>query len=91
MVAAALAAPHVVESGKGLTITDGDRYAAWVHGANVRVLDEETQRTSSVPMPVECRTPDALGGGKLVFVCGKELRLLDVATLTWSAVPSTDR
>jgi len=93
MIAAALAAPHAVESGRSLTLADGDRYAAWVHGANVRVLDEQTQRTSSVPMPADCREPDALGGGKLVFTCGndrRELRLLDVATLTWSAVPSTD-
>jgi hypothetical protein len=94
MIAAALAAPHVVESGQGLTRADGDRYAAWVHGTNVRVLDEKTQRTSSVPMPAECRTPDALGGGQLVFMCGdeqRELRMLDVAALTWSVVPSTDQ
>jgi len=93
MIAAALAAPHVVESGRAPTVADGDRYAAWVHGANVRVLDEQTQRTASVPLPAGCREPDALGGGKLVFLCGqeqRELRLLDVATLTWSVVPSTD-
>ncbi len=90
MVAAALAAPHAVETGKGLTRADGDRYAAWVHGANVRVLDEETGTTSSVPMPADCRVPDALGDGQLVFVCGKELRLLDLGRLTWSTVPATD-
>ncbi len=87
MVAAALAASYAVEAGKGLTLADGDRYAAWVHGANVRVLDEETRTTASVPMPADCRTPDALGDGQLAFVCGKELRLLDVGRLTWSTVP----
>jgi hypothetical protein len=94
MIAAALVTPHVVESGKAPTVADGDRYAAWVHGANVRVLDEQTQRTSSVPLPAGCGTPDALGGGKLAFDCGtevRELRMLDVATLAWSAVPSTDQ
>jgi len=55
MIAAALAAPHLVESGKAPTVADGDRYAAWVHGANVRVLDEQTQRTASVPLPAHFR------------------------------------
>jgi hypothetical protein len=91
LLAATLAVPHAVESGKDFTLADGNRYAAWVHGANVRVLDEETGTTSSVPLPRECRVPEALGDGQLGFVCGKELRLLDVARLTWSTVPSTDQ
>src|SRR3954466_8922657 len=37
-------APRCRESGKGLTLADGDRYAAWTHGANVRVLDGRGRR-----------------------------------------------
>src|SRR3954467_8580504 len=88
LLAAALAAPHAVESGKEFTLADGDRYAAWVHGASVRVLDVESGTTSSLPLPAECRVPEALSNVQLVFTCGKELRLLDVAQLTWSTVPS---
>jgi hypothetical protein len=89
MIAAALAAPHAVESSTGFTVTDGDRYAAWVHAGQVRLLDEETQTTSSVPLPAGCLGPRALGDGQVVFTCGRQLRLLDASAQTWSTVPDT--
>jgi hypothetical protein len=83
--------PYAVESSTaGETLADGDRYASWVHDGVVRVLDEQTGTTASFPLPAECRVPGAIGDGHVATVCGKEFRLLDLATGAWTTVPSTD-
>jgi len=76
----------------GVTVTDGDRYAAWVRGQDVRVLDERNGKVSSHPLPADCRAPDALGDGQVAAVCGdqikpKDIRLLDLKTGAWTSVP----
>jgi len=99
LIAAALAAapasaaqgPYKVESATGgTTLADGDRYAAWVHNGAVRVLDEQTRTTTSLPLPAECRAPGALGARAIATICGREVRVLDIATRTWGPVPATE-
>jgi hypothetical protein len=88
MLAAALVHP-VEPATAGGTLSDGDRYAAWTNGAQVRVLDEQTGVTASVALAPGCRAPDALGAGALAFVCGKGFKTFDVASGVWSDVPAT--
>ena len=88
--ASAAHGPYKVESAtRGRTLADGDRYAAWVNSGAVRVLDEHTQTTTGIPLPAECRPPGAIGAGTLATICGREVRVLDIATRTWATVPAT--
>jgi hypothetical protein len=92
--ARAASGPRRVEGATaGLTLTDGDRYAAWIRGLFVRVLDERTSTVTSHPLPEDCRPPDALGDGRAAAICGarikpKEIRLMDLKTGVWTQVPS---
>jgi hypothetical protein len=83
--------PYGVESGTGgRTLADGDRYVAWLRHGVVRVLDEQTRTTTAIPLPAECRPPGALGAGALVTICGRDVRVLDIATQNWVTVPATE-
>lgn len=74
----------------GGTLSDGDRYAAWVRGPQIRVLDEQTGKVASFPIPAGCRAPSALGAGVVATICGKEFRTMDVATGAWTTLPATE-
>ena len=65
--------PYAVESSRGPTLADGDRYAAWVHAGAVRVLDEQTGITASFPLPADCRPCSSVlhGPCELVAYRGK--------------------
>jgi hypothetical protein len=83
------AALHPVEpSTSGGTRFDGERYAAWTRGAQVRVLDEQTGTTTSFDTPAGCRDDYGLGAGTLAFICGHAFKTLDVATGAVTDVPA---
>ena len=86
---AATKVQRVESATRGGTLTDGDRYAAWVRGPLLRVLDEQSGTVTSFPIPSECRPPGAIGAGIVATICGNEFRTMDVATGTWSTVPAT--
>lgn len=80
---------RVESATRGGTLADGDRYAAWVRGPLLRVLDEHSGNVASFPIPRECRPPGAIGAGVVATICGTEFRTLDLATGAWSTVPAT--
>ena len=86
---AATKVQRVESATRGGTLADGDRYAAWVRGPLLRVLDEQSGTVTSFPIPPECRPPGAIGAGVVATICGKEFRTMDLATGAWTTVPAT--
>lgn len=72
------------------TETDGNEYAASVHGSVVRIFSETTGAETDITPPAGCHL-SSVGGGVLAFLCREDesLRLYDPAAATWRTVPSS--
>ena len=81
--------PQLETATSGYTVSDGERYVAWIHAPSVRVLDDETGKLASYPLPPDCSRLSTLGARRVAAVCGTSFRLMNVKSGAWTTIPVT--